>query len=121
MIGSWGRTDFGKYSRGCSRTVVLSLSNPSLPFLYGDLLYLSPGAAPYLHCAGYDGHGLVVSRCKLEMLQWIHGLEKFMFHEPGVYLATGLDFHESIVLILGRSEPDFGVNLLPCHFTMKER
>ena len=38
-----------------------------------------------------------------------------------VYLATGLDFREKIVLVLGRSEPDFGFSLLPCHFTMKER
>ena len=30
------------------------------------------------------------------MLQWIRGLEKFMFHKPGVFtdLATGLDFRE---------------------------
>ena len=40
----------------------------------------------------------------------------------GVYLATGFDFREKkIVFVLGRSEPDFGVSLLPCHFTMKER
>ena len=38
-----------------------------------------------------------------------------------VYLATGLDFHEIIVLVLGRSEPEFAVSLLPCHFTMKDR
>ena len=29
---------------------------------------------------------LVASRGWLEMLQWIHGLEKFMFHEPGVFI-----------------------------------
>ena len=38
-----------------------------------------------------------------------------------VYLETELDFCEKIVLVLGRSEPDFSVSLLPCHFTMKER
>ena len=38
-----------------------------------------------------------------------------------VYLATGLDFREKIVLLLSRSEPDFGFSFLPCHFTMKER
>ena len=38
-----------------------------------------------------------------------------------VYLATGLDFREKIVLLLGRSEPEFAVSFLPCHFTMKER
>ena len=39
-----------------------------------------------------------------------------------VYLATELDFREKKnVLVLGRLEPDFGVSLLPCHFTMKER
>ena len=36
-----------------------------------------------------------------------------------VYLATELDFREiKSGLVLGRSEPDFGVSLLPCHFTM---
>ena len=38
-----------------------------------------------------------------------------------VYLGTGFNFREKIVLVLGRSEPDFGFSLLPCHFTMKER
>ena len=38
-----------------------------------------------------------------------------------VFLATGSDFCEKMVLVLGRSEPDFGFSLLPCHFTMKER
>ena len=39
-----------------------------------------------------------------------------------VYLATGFDFRENkIVLFLCRSEPEFAVSLLPCHFTMKER
>ena len=38
-----------------------------------------------------------------------------------VYLATGFDFGEKIVLVLGRSEPDFDVSLLLCHFTMKDR
>ena len=28
---------------------------------------------------------------------------------------------KKIVLFLGRSEPEFAVSLLPCHFTMKER
>ena len=37
-----------------------------------------------------------------------------------VYLSTGFDFRKKkIVLVFGRSEPDF--NLLPCYFTMKER
>ena len=39
----------------------------------------------------------------------------------GVYLATRPDFREKVVLLLGRSEPNFGFSLLPCHFTMKER
>ena len=38
-----------------------------------------------------------------------------------VYLATGLDFREKSRAFLGRSEPDLGFSLLPCHFTMKER
>ena len=39
-----------------------------------------------------------------------------------VYLATGFDFKErKNVLVLGRSEPEFVVSLLPCHFTVKER
>ena len=38
-----------------------------------------------------------------------------------VDLAAGFDFRENIVFVLGRSEPDFGVSFLPCHFTMKER
>ena len=40
---------------------------------------------------------LVASRCYLKMLQWIHSLEKFMFHEPLaclLILATGFDFRE---------------------------
>ena len=45
------------------------------------------------------------SHCYLEMLQWIHGLEKFLFHEPGVFiLRLDLIFAEKIVLVLGRSE-----------------
>ena len=44
-------------------------------------------------------------RCYLEMLQWIHGLEKFLFHEPGVFIKRlDLIFAEKIVLVLGRSE-----------------
>ena len=54
-----------------------------------------------LNCARTDGNGcvspflqvnvqvlrsLVASRCQLERLQWIHGLEKFMFYEPGVFI-----------------------------------
>ena len=35
-----------------------------------------------------------------------------------VYLATGFDFR---VLVLGRSEPEFAVDLLPCNITLKER
>ena len=38
-----------------------------------------------------------------------------------VYLTTGFDFPEKIVLILSRSELEFAVSLLPCHFTVKER
>ena len=38
-----------------------------------------------------------------------------------VNLATELDFRKTILLVLYRSEPGFGVDLLPCHFTMKER
>ena len=37
-----------------------------------------------------------------------------------VYLVTGLDFREKIVLVLGRSEPKFAVSLLPYHFTINE-
>ena len=55
------------------------------------------------------------------MLLWICGLEKFMFYEPGVHLATGFDFREKTVFVLGRSEFAFAFSLLPCHFTMKER
>ena len=30
-----------------------------------------------------------------DMLQWIHGLGKFLFHKSGVlYLATGFDFND---------------------------
>ena len=38
-------------------------------------------------------------------------------------LATGFDFCEKNRAFLGRSEPEFAVSLLPCHFTMimKER
>ena len=47
----------------------------------------------------------MASCCYLEMLQWIHGLEKFMFQEPGVFIER-LDsiFAKKIVLVLGRSE-----------------
>ena len=39
-----------------------------------------------------------------------------------VHLVSGFNFHtKNIVLVLGRSEPDFAVSLLPCHFTIKER
>ena len=34
-----------------------------------------------------------------------------------VYLAIGFDFR---LLVLGRSEPEFAVTLLPGHFTMKK-
>ena len=38
-----------------------------------------------------------------------------------VYLVTGLDFHQKkSVLVLGRFEPNFGINLLPCHFLWRE-
>ena len=36
-----------------------------------------------------------------------------------VFLVTGFDFREKIVLVLGRSEPDFGLSVLPCHFQGK--
>ena len=38
-----------------------------------------------------------------------------------VYLATGFDFREKNRVFLGRSEAEFAVSLLPCHFTTKER
>ena len=43
---------------------------------------------------------LVASRCQLEMFQGIHGLEKFMFHKPGVFIQR-LDsiFVKKIVLV----------------------
>ena len=38
-----------------------------------------------------------------------------------VYLATGFDFREKTVFVLGRSKFEFAFCLLPCHFIMKER
>ena len=38
-----------------------------------------------------------------------------------VYLATGSMFAKKTVFVLGRSVSEFGVSLLPCHLTMKER
>ena len=56
----------------------------------------------------------------LKMRENIHGLEKFMFHEPAC-LFSDWDFRKKILFFLGRSEAEFAVSLLPCHFTMKER
>ena len=39
-----------------------------------------------------------------------------------VNLATGFDFREkNRASVLGRSESEFAVSLLPCHFSVKER
>ena len=99
-----------------------------------------PNSGPFLNCAGYNPNGfgspfqqvnlqvlqsLVASGCQLEMLQWIHGFEKFMFHEPGMSIQR-LDsiFAKKVVLVLGRLEPNFGsigaISLLLFHFIMKE-
>ena len=59
---------------------------------------------------GHDGFTLLAGDAPADSL-W--------FRE--IYLATGFDFRETIVLDLGRSEPNFAVTLLLCHFTMKER
>ena len=60
----------------------------------------------------------MASRCYLEMLQWIPGLEKFMFHEP---FSDWIRFSrkKSCLFWVDRS-PYAGFRLLPCHFTMKE-
>ena len=54
------------------------LSKLGLLFLHGDLYYTRHQVPR-------------AELCWLEMLQWIHGLEKFMFHEPGVFIQR-LDF-----------------------------
>ena len=40
VIGSWGRTDFGKYSRGCSRTVSLVFEQSESPLPVRGLITL---------------------------------------------------------------------------------
>ena len=47
--------------------------------------------------------------------------EVYVLRAWRVYLATGFDFREKPVFVLGRPEFEFAFSLLPCHFTMKER
>ena len=101
-------------SRAGRGAVFCFFCNLGLAFLRGELLYSSPGApssAPHLNCAGSDGNGV--------------GPPFREIHVPRawrVYFAFRFDFCEKkIVFVLGWSEPEFAVNLLPCHLTMKER
>ena len=80
---------------GVVRRRVLSLNNLGLLSLHEELLDSSPGAAPFRSISGRHFsrltykkvlRSLVASLRRLEMLQWIHGLEKFMFHESGVFI-----------------------------------
>ena len=91
-------------SRGCSRKVSFVLEQSGTPFPARGLIILvtmRPELSAILNCDTFDLNGfepsfywvnlqvlrrLVASRCKLEMLQWIHGSEKFMLHEPGVFI-----------------------------------
>ena len=58
MIGSWGKLDFGKYSRGCSQTVSFVFEQRVSPFPAWGILHSSLGEAPFSNCAVNDGNGL---------------------------------------------------------------
>ena len=83
------------------------MSNLGLPSLHGDL-YSSPGAAPFLNCAVYDGNRFGPPG-DASVDSW---LREFMLHESGVFIyQLNSIFAKNFVLFLGRSEPDFNVSL----------
>ena len=107
----------GKYSRVCSRTVSFVFEQSGSPFPERGLIVLvtrRPELSAILNCATFDHDGYDAS-----VDSWFREI-----HVPRawrVYLATGFDFREKNVFFLGRSEAEYAVSLLPCHFTMKER
>ena len=132
------RTEMGKMWENIPEGVVsrwiLSLSYLGLPSPHGDLLYSSPStpsSAPFWNVQEFRAAILVAYRTSstepggFALLAGDTSVDSWFreIHVPRawcVYLATGFDFHEKIVLVFGGSEPNFGFSLLPCHFTMKD-
>ena len=120
--------------------LVLSLSNLGLPSLHGDLLYSSPSTPS---SAQFWTVQLVIltvtSRHSSRLTFKFSGawwprvagwrcFSGFMVKRNSCSTSLACLFSDwirfsrkKIVFVLGRSEPDFGFNLLPCHFTMKKR
>ena len=125
---------------GAVRRRVLPLSNLGLPSLHGDLLYSSPSAlssAPFwtvqlliLKVSSRHSSRLTYKFCGawwLRVASW-RCVSGFMVQRNSCSKSLACLFNDwirfsrkKIVLFLGRSEPEFAVSLLPCHFTMKER